>query len=107
MEFFGKHRLVPHSQVGAKGVQSVEVDVIRATNTILLMYSVEPADSLLLPAFERERRDNLWHGTCFELFVKPESRGFVGVERIFLRGLADGPAGLPAGRRAQDRRFPD
>jgi hypothetical protein len=77
MEFFGKHRLVPHPQMGAKGVQSVEVEVIRATNTILLMYSVEPAVTLLLPAYERERRDNLWHGTCFELFVKPESRGYV------------------------------
>ena len=63
--------------MGSKAVQSVEVDVVRATNTILLMYSVETADTLLLPAFEQERRDNLWHGTCFELFVKPESRGYV------------------------------
>ena len=77
MEFFGKHRLVPHPEMGAKGIQAVEVDVLRATNTILLMYSVEPADTLLLPAFERERRDNLWQATCFELFVKPESRGYV------------------------------
>ena len=77
MEFFGKHRLVPHPEMGAKGVQSVEVDVVQATNTILLMYGVQPAETLLLPAFERERRDNLWHGTCFELFVKPESRGYV------------------------------
>ena len=63
--------------MGPKGVRSVEVDVVRATNTVLLMHSVEPADTLLLPAFERERRDNLWQGTCFELFVKPESRGYV------------------------------
>lgn len=77
MEFFGKHRLVPHPEMGPKGIQSVEVDVVRATNTILLMYGVEPADTLLLPAYERERRDNLWHGSCFELFVKPDSRGYV------------------------------
>ena len=77
MEFFGKHRLVPHPDKGPKAVQSVEVDVVRATNTILLMYRVEPAATLLLPAHGRERRDNLWRSTCFELFVKPESHGYV------------------------------
>ena len=77
MEFFGKHRLVPHPEMGPKGIQSVEVDVVRATNTILLRYGVEPADTLLLPAYDRERRDNLWHGSCFELFVKPDGRGYV------------------------------
>ena len=77
MEFFGKHRLVPHPEMQSKSVQSVEVEIIRATNTILLMYGVDGAESLLLPAFERERRDNLWNSTCFELFLKPESRGYV------------------------------
>ena len=77
MEFFGKHRLVPHPQTQPKGVKSVEVDVIQATSSILLSYVVEGADALLLPAFGRERRDNLWQGTCFELFVKPDSRGYV------------------------------
>ena len=77
MEFFGKHRLVPHPEMQAKSIRSVEVEVIRATNTILLMYGVDGAESLLLPAFERERRDNLWNSSCFELFVKPESRGYV------------------------------
>ena len=61
----------------SRSVQSVEVEIIRATNTILLMYGVDGAENLLLPAFERERRDNLWHGTCFELFLKPETRGYV------------------------------
>ena len=61
----------------SKTIQSVEVEVVRATNTILLMHAVDGAEALLLPAFERERRDNLWNGTCFELFVKPQSRGYV------------------------------
>jgi hypothetical protein len=77
MEFFGKHRLVPHPEKGPKAVESVEVEVVRATNTILLMYRVEPADMLLLPAHGRERRDNLWRQTCFELFVRPESHSYV------------------------------
>ena len=77
MEFFGKHRLVPHPSMGPKAVESVEVEVLQTSNAILLMYAVHRADALILPAFERERRDNLWHGTCFELFVKPDSRGYV------------------------------
>jgi len=77
MEFFGKHRLVPHPEMGSQAIKSVEVDVVEATNTILLMYSVEPAETLLLPAYGRERRDNLWQGSCFELFIKPETRGYV------------------------------
>jgi hypothetical protein len=77
MEFFGKHRLVPHPDFGTRAIRSVEVDVARSANSILLTYRVEPAGTLLLPAFGRERRDNLWQGCCFELFVKPESRGYV------------------------------
>ena len=77
MEFFGKHRLVPHPDMGPKAIESVEVDVLQTSNAILLMYGVQGADALVLPAYGRERRDNLWHGTCFELFVKPDSRGYV------------------------------
>ena len=77
MEFFGKHRLVPHPEAGSAAIQSVEVEVVRGKDAVLLRYSVESAGTLFLPAHGRERSDNLWQGTCFELFVKPESRGYV------------------------------
>jgi hypothetical protein len=77
MEFFGKHRLVPHPDIGPKGVGSVEVEVVMGNEAVLLRYAVEPAGTLLLPTHGRERRDNLWQGTCFELFVNPDSRGYV------------------------------
>ena len=43
----------------------------------MLNYGVEPADTLLLRDFEFERRDGLWQGTCFELFVRPERAGYI------------------------------
>jgi hypothetical protein len=77
MEFFGKHRLDPHPEHGPVSVESVEVEVRRQGDSIILTYAVEPADSVIFPAFAQERRDNLWRGTCFELFIRPESRGYV------------------------------
>jgi len=77
MEFFGKHRLVPHPEMRPTAVATVEVDVSRRDGFVHLTYGVEPAGTLILPAFGFERRDNLWKGTCFELFVRPESRGYV------------------------------
>jgi len=77
MEFFGKHRLVPHPEKQAVAVKSVDVDVRRGSDFVMLRYSVEPADTLIMPAFALERRDGLWQGTCFELFVRPERGGYV------------------------------
>jgi hypothetical protein len=77
MEFFGKHRLVPHPEKQRVAVQSVDVEVHQRGESVVLRYSVEPADTLLLPAFGRERRDGLWQSTCFELFIRPERGGYV------------------------------
>ena len=77
MEFFGKHRLVPHPEQRPAAVKSVDVEVQRGRDFVMLRYIIEPADTLVLPAFGRERRDGLWQGTCFELFVRPERGGYV------------------------------
>jgi hypothetical protein len=77
MEFFGKHRLAPHPEQQPGSVASVEVEVVRQGNSIVLTYSVEPTETVIFPAFAHERRDNLWRGTCFELFVRPERGGYV------------------------------
>jgi hypothetical protein len=77
MEFFGKHRLVPHPEMRPVSVKSVEVEVSRTDGFVMLNYAVQPANALVLPAFQTERRDNLWRGTCFELFIRPERRGYV------------------------------
>jgi len=77
MEFFGKHRLHPHPEHGPDSLKSVEVEVSRQGDAVILTYAVKFADSVIFPAFGQERRDNLWQGTCFELFIRPESRGYV------------------------------
>jgi hypothetical protein len=77
MEFFGKHRLVPHPEMQPLSVRSVEVEASRVGGGVMLKYVVEPADDLILRDFQAERRDNLWRGTCFELFVRPPSGGYV------------------------------
>ena len=77
MEFFGKHRLVPHPEMRPLSVRSVEVEVSRLNDGVMLRYAVEPADDLVLSDFQTERRDNLWRGTCFELFIRPPSGSYV------------------------------
>jgi hypothetical protein len=77
MELFGKHRLVPHPAVGPATVQSVEVEVSLTNEFVTLRFVVEPADALILSSFGRERRDNLWRSTCFELFIRPDSGSYV------------------------------
>jgi hypothetical protein len=77
MEFFGKHRLVPHPEKAPAAVKTVEVEATRRDDFIVLTYAVEPAGTLLLPAFGRERRDGLWRSTCFELFLRPDTGSYV------------------------------
>ena len=46
MEFFGKHRLLPHPEKQPVAVKSVDVEVRRGRDFVMLRYSVEPADTL-------------------------------------------------------------
>ncbi len=65
--------LKPHPTTPGSLVTGIEVDHEWKTHdTLWLRYFVDcPVDSLFLPdPANAERMDNLWHTTCFELFLR-------------------------------------
>lgn len=68
------YRLIPHPEFPPSTVSSVEVRVGNHHESWLqLRWRIEGSTRLVLPVItHKERADNLWQTTCFELFSKPE-----------------------------------
>lgn len=65
--------LQPHSGTTSAVVQGVDVHhEWKSSDTLWLRYFVDcPVDDLYLPdPADAQRMDNLWHTTCFELFLR-------------------------------------
>jgi hypothetical protein len=64
--------LVPHPEMQKRGVDSIEVAVVRtAPDTLTLRFHLSGAiDEILIPSAESpQRTDGLWQHTCFEAFI--------------------------------------
>jgi hypothetical protein len=69
-----RHALKPFPGTPPHSAALLTVDVTRTPAGIDVHYALSgQIDALKIPAtLPPERRDNLWHHTCFELFVKPD-----------------------------------
>ncbi|GAA0279122.1 DOMON-like domain-containing protein [Alteraurantiacibacter aestuarii] len=66
------HQLTPHPLFSPQCVRSVEAKLGIVGHWLQLRWRVEGSAKVVLPPFTgRQRRDELWRTTCFELFVKP------------------------------------
>ena len=73
------HDLVCHPDTPAAAVSAVSVRIwMTDCNDMLVQFTVEGAENVLLPAWSSSgRRDGLWQTTCFEIFLKcPDGRYF-------------------------------
>jgi hypothetical protein len=72
--------LKPHPDSPCRAVRQIEVDVVRPQpDALLLSYRVTGtiSDILIPPVMASARRDDLWHHTCFEAFVRaPSEAGY-------------------------------
>ena len=66
------HDLVCHPDTPAAAVGAVSVQIwMTDCNDMLIKFTVEGAENLLLPPWVSSgRRDGLWRTTCFEMFLK-------------------------------------
>jgi hypothetical protein len=77
MDFFGKHRLVPHPHALPSSRIEVTATISSSPNGYLsLEYAVEPATSLRIRDTPIGRQEGLWKSTCFELFLRPRTGGY-------------------------------
>ena len=67
------HELTAHPAYPPWAVTSVTARILsRDKNWLRLRWRIEGSGKLLVPAFAgKGRADELWHTTCFELFLKP------------------------------------
>lgn len=67
-----RYSLRPHPDTPSAKVRAVDVDVVAATDDLLLTFYADGSDALLLPPRKIPgRADGLWKTTCFELFLAP------------------------------------
>lgn len=67
-------KLIPHPAHPPSAVTGVEVEVGMSDDGQVLLHYLVRGSGLLLPApGPRERTDELWKTTCFEMFVMPRS----------------------------------
>jgi hypothetical protein len=68
-------RLIPHPTTPAREIEGIAVQLALESSHLLLRYSVTGnIDALRVPSpAEPRRRDELWRGTCFELFLQPSN----------------------------------
>ena len=68
----GTHRLKPHPAEPPRGISAVDVRWTEFVDgRLMLRWFVNGQDALKVPAFSgKSRGDDLWHTTCFELFIR-------------------------------------
>lgn len=67
------HQLTAHGAFAPIGVTSVTGKIGIVGPWLQLRWKIEGSAKLVLPPFTgRQRRDELWRTTCFELFTQPE-----------------------------------
>lgn len=67
------HQLTPHPTHPPLRITSIEAKIIGADeNWLRLRWRIEGAQALVVPPFAgKGRGEELWHTTCFELFLMP------------------------------------
>jgi hypothetical protein len=67
-----RYKLHPHPDTPPASVRGVGVDIVTTAEDLLLTFTVEGREALLLPEWKSpSRADGLWKTTCFELFLAP------------------------------------
>ncbi|MGL5840166.1 MAG: DOMON-like domain-containing protein [Sphingorhabdus sp.] len=77
--FFGLHDLQIHPSTPAKAVTRVSAHIMQhSTKEFVIEFNVIGDGILFIPAKASPiRTDNLWHTTCFEIFMATESGRYV------------------------------
>ena len=67
------YRLIPHPARGPQLVSGIEARVKNSDpNWLTIRWRIESASELKIPSIKsKERADDLWKTTCFELFMRP------------------------------------